>query len=74
MKYVVADGWHTFYGVPVWVEDGRIMRTLIKVQNDYVSAYPYRQVNGKPYDYEKCIGISVYNFRKLFTQGKIIFR
>lgn len=41
-KYIVSDGWHTFYGIPLWVENGCIIRGLILCQGDYVTAYPYK--------------------------------
>lgn len=71
-KYIVSDGWHTFYGIPLWVENGCIIRGLILCQGDYVTAYPYKKSRYNGYD--KCSGISVPNFRKLWNKGEIIFR
>lgn len=43
MSRQTTDGWHTVYGMDVFVEDGRIVRgVIIGRDGSRVTAYPYR--------------------------------
>ena len=66
----VRDGWHVIIGREVCVEDGLIVRGLIKDINDsYVTAYVYRRQRDGSWSREDSISASA--FRSGVRRGTI---
>ena len=71
MAATMKDGWRDICGYEVWVEDGKIMRGMVKDRNgSKVAAWPYRAC--KTGGWSNCSGLSVDAFRAGVWRGTII--
>lgn len=67
MVSIIKDGWHIFYGMEVYVENGRVIRGLLNGKR----VHPFRK-GRRAGEWDGVSGISVSAWRAGMNRGTII--
>lgn len=74
MAKKIKDGWHVFYGIDTYIENGKVHHGTVRDGLGYKAVFPYRYKKNINYPngaWVNAVGISVDAYRAGWRRGTI---